>query len=233
MIAGRLVGRVTRTAAGLRREHGLLRGFGLLMLRSLARLTGGTVLACMHKPVGQVEHCNARLLTRTEIERASMNASLDLPPEFVASSHSAACYGIVADDEVRGYVWTVSEPVRAVPGTVVTMPRDSAYVFKAFTDPAFRGRGLLRESLKAVEQSAINDGRTEMSALVEFHNRSSLRAFGHAGFTRCGLVFVLRRPWLVRKVACRCAAPCTWSKDLGNTPASLFRSSVEAVARRG
>jgi L-amino acid N-acyltransferase YncA len=200
------------------------------MLRSLARLTGGTVLACMHKPIGPVEQCSARLLTRAEIERASMNASLDLPPEFVASSHAATCYGIVADEEVRGYVWTISEPVRAVRGTVVAMSRGSAYVFKAFTDPAFRGRGLLRESLKAVEQSAVNDGRTEMSALVEFFNRSSLRAFSNAGFTRCGLVFVLRRPWLVRRVACRCAAPCTWSKDLSSNPASLFHSSVEKSA---
>jgi L-amino acid N-acyltransferase YncA len=217
----------------MQREHGLLRGFGLLAFRSLARLTGGTVLACMHKPVGRVEQCHARLLTRAEIERASLNAALDLPPEFVASSDSAQCYGVVTDDEVRGYAWTASEPVRAVPGTMVTMPPDSAYVFKAFTDPAFRGRGLLRESLRAVEQSATKNGRSEMSALVEIHNRSSLRAFRNAGFTRCGVVFVLRRPWLVNRVACRCATPCSWSRDvIRKTPASVFRSSGEAFARR-
>ena len=74
MIGSRLFRRVTRTAADMRKEHGLLRAFGLFTLRSLARLTGGTVLACMHKPVGRVGECNARLLTRAEIERASTNA---------------------------------------------------------------------------------------------------------------------------------------------------------------
>ena len=92
--------------------------------------------------------------------------------------------------------------------------------FKAFTDPAFRGRGLLRECLKAVEHSAVRDGRKEMTALVEIHNRSSLRAFRSAGFARCGLVFVLRRPWVVSRLACHCATHCSWSRDLRITPAS-------------
>ena len=232
MIGSRWFRRVTSTAADMRKEHGLLRAFGLFTLRSLARLTGGTVLACMHKPVGRVGECNARLLTRAEIERASTNAALDLPADFVASSQSAQCYGIVVNGDVRGYAWTASEPVRAVPGTVVSMPPDSAYVFKAFTDPAFRGRGLLRECLSAVEQRAVSDGRSEMSALVEIHNRSSLRAFRNAGFARCGLVFVLKWPWVVSRVGCRCATPCTWSRDIRKTPSSVFRSSTEAFARR-
>jgi ribosomal protein S18 acetylase RimI-like enzyme len=186
----------------------------------------------MHKPLSQGPTSNARLLTRDELERASANASLDLPTDFVASSQSAQCYGIVVDGNVRSYAWTASEPVRAVPGTVVCMPPDSAYVYKAFTDPAFRGRGLLRECLNAVEQRACGDGRSEMSALVEIHNRSSLHGFRKAGFARCGLVFVLKRPWLVSRVGCRCATPCTWSQDLRKTPASVFRSSTEAFARR-
>jgi len=207
-------------AADMRREHGWMRALGLLTLRSLARLSGGTVLACMHKPIGRVEPRMARLLTREEIERASRNPSLDLAPEFVAASQAAQCYGIVVDDDVRSYAWTASAPMRAVPGTVVRMPAESAYVFKAFTDPAFRGRGLLSECLKAVEHGAVRDGREEMTALVEMHNRSSLRAFRNAGFARCGFVFVLRRPWIVRKIACRCATHCSWSRDLRRTPAS-------------
>jgi GNAT superfamily N-acetyltransferase len=186
----------------------------------------------MHKPMSQVEPSSARLLTRAEIERASTNPSLDLPADFVGSSQSAQCFGIMVDGDVRCYAWTAAEPVRAVPGTIVAMPADSAYVYKAFTDPAFRGRGLLRDCLNAVEQHALSDGRSEMSTLVEIHNRSSLRGFRNAGFVRCGLVFVLRRPWLVSRVGCRCATPCTWSRDVRKTPASVLRSSTEAFARR-
>lgn len=232
MIGHRLFQRVVRIAADMRREHGVLRALGLVMLRGLTRLTGGTVLACMHKPVSRVEQCSARLLTREEIERASTNASLDLPADFVTSSQSAQCYGIVVDGDVRCYAWTASGPVRAVPGTVVNMPSNSAYVFKAFTDPGFRGNGLLRECLNAVEQGAVGDGRSEMSALVEIHNRSSLRGFRNAGFERCGLVFVLKRPWLVSRVGCRCETPCTWCRDIRRAPASVIHSSTEVVARR-
>lgn len=221
MIGAGFLRRLSRIAADMRSQHGLLTAFGLFTMRSLARLSGGTVLACMHKPVGQVEKCRGRLLTREEIERASANPALDLPAEFVASTHSAQCYGIVVDDEVRCYAWTAAAPVRAVPGSIVNMSSDSAYVFKAFTDPTFRGQGLLRECLNAVEQGAVCEGRSKMSALVEIHNRSSLRAFRRAGFARCGLVFVLRRPWLISKLSCSCASPCSWSKDTSTAPASL------------
>ena len=233
MLTGRRnVQRMLALAAGMRQEHGLTRAFALLLFRALARLSGGTLLACMHKPVGPVEPCAARLLTRQEIETASTDPELDLPPEFVASTQHSQCFGVFVDGQVRCYAWTSSEPVRAVPGTIVRMSPDAAYVFKAFTNPSFRRRGLLQECLKTIEQSAVRDGRDEVTALVEAHNRSSLRAFRNAGFDRCGFVFVLRRPWLVRRIGCRCATPCTWSRDKKSAPASLFRSASDALARR-
>ena len=203
------VRRVLKIAAAAREEHGLLRGSGMMLLRILARLTGGTVLACMHKPLALVQPSEGRLLTRQEIENASHDERLDLPPAFVASQHSP-CYGVVIDGRVRCYAWTSSEQVRAVPGTAVTMPPAAAYVFKAFTDPLFRRRGLLRECLKAIEHDAVREGRIEVTALVELHNRSSLRAFRNAGFDRCGFVLMLRWPWTVKRIGCRATEPCTW-----------------------
>jgi GNAT superfamily N-acetyltransferase len=205
------VERLLKIAAGARKDHGLIRGSGMLLLRALSRLTGGTVLACLHKPVARVAPSVGRLLTRQEIEHASEDERLDLPQAFVGAQRSP-CYGVVIDDRVRCYVWTSSEQIRAVPGTTVRMPPDTTYAFKAFTDPLFRRRGLLRECLKAVERDAAREGRTEVTALVELHNRSSLRAFDHAGFERCGFVLVLRWPWAVKRLGCRARVPCTWCK---------------------
>jgi hypothetical protein len=202
------------------------------MLRILARLAGGTVLVCFHKPVGQCGSFEGRLLNPREIERASMDMLLDLPRDFVATAQHSHCYGVVIDDHVRCYAWTSSEPVRAVPGTVVDMSAGAAYVFKAFTHPAFRRRGLLRECLKAIEHGAAQDGRGEVTALVEVHNRSSIRAFRSAGFERCGFVFILRRPWLAKRIGCRCASPCTWDRDKKSASAPAVRSSTEALAPR-
>ena len=225
------VQRVLKIATGLRQEHGLLRAMGMLMLRTLMRLTGGTVLACLHKPIGPAEPSNARLLTRQEVERASQDPGLDLPPSFAASQRSR-CYGVVIDGRVRSYAWSSSETVRGVPGTTVTMSPDAAYVFKAFTDPLFRRRGLLSECLKAVEHDAAEEGRREVTSLVELHNRSSLRAFRNAGFERCGFVLVLRWPWITRRIGCRAAEPCVWCKHEASAPASTLRSTVAAFARR-
>jgi hypothetical protein len=219
-------------AAALRQEHGLLRAASMFLVRALARLTGATVLVCMHKPVGEVANCGGRLLRRDEVERAAQDPMLDLPSAFVAASGQSSCYGVVIDQQVRCYAWTSPEPVRAVPGTMVTMPSSAAYVFKAFTDPSFRRQGLLRECLKAIEQGAARDRRTEVTALVEIHNRSSLRAFGSAGFERCGMVFVLKRPFIAKRVGCRCATPCTWDRDPELTTASSLRAAAEALARQ-
>jgi L-amino acid N-acyltransferase YncA len=203
----------------------------MLVLRAIARLSGATVLACMHKPVGETAQCEARLLSRQEIERASQDAALDLAPAFVASAANSQCYGVSVEGQVRCYAWTSVEPVRAVPGTVVRMPSTAAYVFKAFTDPLFRRRGLLRECLTAIERGASDRGCTEVTALVEVHNPSSIRAFRSAGFERCGHVFVLKRPWMVKRIGCRCTMPCTWSKDVERAAVSLA-PAAEALARR-
>jgi len=227
---GSRVRRALSVAAGLRQEYGLFRATSMLLIRALARLSGGTVLVCLHKPVGDIANCRGRLLSRDEVERAAQDPALDLPPAFVAASKQSSCYGVVIDERVRCYAWTSPEPVRAVPGTVVTMPSSAAYVFKAFTDPSFRRQGLLRECLNAIEQGASREGRTEVTALVEIHNRSSLRAFGNAGFERCGLVLVLKRPFIAKRVGCHCATPCTWARDLDDATSRL-RSATEALAR--
>jgi GNAT superfamily N-acetyltransferase len=225
--------RVLNTTRRLRNEHGTLRTVGLLALHAVARLSKGTVLACMHKTVGSAEPCAGRLLSRAELERASQDAGLDLPPEFVASTPHAhsQCYGVVVDDQVRCYAWTSSEAVRVVPETVVRMPPAAAYVYKAFTDAAYRRRGLLYQCLQAIERAAAGDGRDEMTTLVEIHNRASLRAFRNAGFDRCGFVVVLRRPWFVRRVGCRSAVPCTWHKDKERNPASVLGSAANELGR--
>lgn len=229
MSGKRFVQRVSSVAAGLREEHGVVRATGLLILRVLARITGGTVLACVHKPVAQVQRSAGRLLTRQEIERAATDTLLGLPPAFGASQR-ARCFGVAIDGRVRCYAWTSSEQVRAVPGTSVRMAPDAVYVFKAFTDPVFRRRGLLRECLAAIEQDAARQGRREMTALIEMHNRSSLRAFGNAGFTRCGFVVVLRWPWAVKRIACRASVPCSWCKHDGSARTSS--SSIPVLGDR-
>jgi hypothetical protein len=106
------------------------------------------------------------------------------------------------------------------------MPPGSAYVFKAFTDPLFRRRGLLHECLEAVEQEAVREGRSEVTSLIEVHNRSSLRAFRNAGFERCGFVLVLRWPWAVKRIGCRATVPCSWCKHDESAQASTLRSAV-------
>jgi GNAT superfamily N-acetyltransferase len=204
---------------------------GMLTVDALSRLTNGTVLACMRKPVGPAQPCAGRLLSRAEIERAAQNAELDLAPEFVASSRNSRCYGVLVDQHVRSYAWATSDAVPAVPETIVRMSPTASYVYKAFTDPSYRRKGLLSECLKAIEQAAVHEGRDQMTALVDVQNRNSLGAFRKAGFDRCGFVVVLRRPWLVRRIGCRSAAPCSWQRDRESVPASALGAAPNELGR--
>lgn len=206
-----------------------MRAVGWVTLHALTRLTNATVLACMHKPVGQVGTTAGRVLSRAEVDCASHDAGLDLPPQFVAATRRSQCYGVFVDDRVRSYAWTSSEAVWAVPQAIVRMPREAAYVYKAFTDASYRRRGLLFECLKAIEQAAAREGRDEMTALIEVHNRSSVGAFRNAGFERCGFVVIFRRPWLIRRIGCRSATPCAWCKDLENASAPILGASTHEL----
>jgi L-amino acid N-acyltransferase YncA len=167
----------------------------------------------MHKPVGRAVPAAGRLLSRAEIERASQDRELDLARSFVAGARNSQCYGVVVDNQVRCYAWISSDAVWVVPQAIVRMAPDSTYVYKAFTDASYRRRGLFLECLKAIERSASEEGRQEMTALVEVHNRSSMGAFRNAGFDRCGYVVILRRPFLIRRIGCRSASPCEWCRE--------------------
>ena len=227
--------RAFAAAVNLHQQHGSLWSASILLFHVLRRLLGVTVLSCVHKRVGSQGPCAARQLTRRELEEASRNPALDLPPSFVASPPGGQCYGVVSGREVRSYAWASSEPTPALHRSVVAMPPDTVYVYKAFTDPSFRQRGLLGECLKAIDQHAAREGREEVSALIELHNRSSLRAFRRAGFERCGYVFLLKWPWIARRFGCRCSTPCTWSRRddaagavgrLSSDQAAGLRSSI-------
>jgi GNAT superfamily N-acetyltransferase len=160
----------------------------------MSRLTGVTFLACVHKPVGATESGRAARLDECEIAVVSRDPALELDEGFLRAAQGSDFYACPPGPHPRAYAWAAwTGPVPVMSGFAVDVPEHAVYVYKAFTDPAYRGRGYLGECLKAIEHAAAERKRRTVMALIEVHNRSSRRAFRRAGFTRCGLVCLVGR----------------------------------------
>jgi hypothetical protein len=124
-------------------------------------------------------------------------------------------------------------PFALVPGTVVAMaPEFCLCVQGVHRIRAFPWPGLLRECLGAVEQRAVSDGRSEMSAACR-DSQSQLASWLLATRVRALRAGVRTEASLARqqsRMPMRDAMH--WSKDIDKTPAAVFRSSAEAFPRR-
>jgi len=218
-------------AAGRFRRRGAREAVPGLLAWGLARLTGSRLLVCVVKPIGGAVPGTARRLHDEEILRSSLDAALDMPREFVDTALGSECYGVVTGDRVSSYAWSASGcAVSIFPGIAIEIPGQDVYVYRAFTDPAFRGRGHVGECLHAIDATAAARGRHSVCAFIELHNRSSLHAFRGAGFTRRGVVLLqIRHRWIVR-LSGGPDTPCAWLRPEPSSNGPRAHSAVHSDA---
>lgn len=91
----------------------------------------------------------------------------------------AACHG----SKVIAYCWLTWQPewVAEIDRLVVPGP-DEAYLYEAFTEPGWRGRGLFPAMLFRLLDYARAQGRRRALIFVLTDNRASRRAIEKAGF---------------------------------------------------
>ena len=104
------------------------------------------------------------------------------------------------DDQPATYLW-VGTSVREFPGTACPIGPGTAYVYKTFTLPEFRGRGLNTAALCEVRRRCGSEGLREVLIDVASNNAASRRAIERAGFVPAGRLLLLRlggrrRTWL-------------------------------------
>jgi len=127
---------------------------------------------------------DVRLLRIDEIEELTRREGADVTKEFTrrAIDKGDECFGAMIDGVVESYVWVAHSPTVLMDNLTVCFDEGIGYVYKAFTMPPSRGRGLMPALLAtALRESAIHKCRAVV-ACIESPNLPSFRAFSAAGF---------------------------------------------------
>lgn len=138
----------------------------------------------------------ARVLHADELEAASREPELDLNADFVASAlaHGHVCVGAEQGGQLASYCWLSGAETYMLDGLSLVPPARSRYVYKAFTSPRHRGRGLLGSCLEHAGRTTREQGGASLVTVVERWNRRSIRAFEARGFRRAGHLLIGSRP---------------------------------------
>lgn len=86
-----------------------------------------------------------------------------------------------------GYVWlqVTTAHVEERFGFTIRLQHGDVYDFDSFVCPEFRGRGILRTlHIRLVEDLRARSGHLALAAIIELHNKRSIRAYSFLGFRR-------------------------------------------------
>ena len=138
-----------------------------------------------------------RVLTSDEIRRHAKEPGSELSPDLADRIDHGRdlCIAALSEGRLASYSWLALgsvEPEHAA-GVAVGLPTHMAYLYKAFTHRAFRGRRLYGAITAAAIKELEKVGITHFVAFVYWNNASALRACTRMGYRRLGMLAVRPR----------------------------------------
>lgn len=190
-LAARLRGSLA-TFAQTRRRHGAWDALRVKLEWNLRpnrlnlHLLGLTQPRALPRPQGF--GIEGRFAAREDVER--LIGSGDQQADALALLNLGdACLLQFVDGQLAGWVWlSTRDEVELLPGLFLTVPRDSAYVFRTWTVPQMRGRGLQPRRTLALLEECRQRGRHRLLCFVESTNLASLKGVGKAGYERVAIL---------------------------------------------
>jgi RimJ/RimL family protein N-acetyltransferase len=136
-----------------------------------------------------------RYLTADDVRRFSGDPSLDLPVDMAVrldGSHNA-CFGALASGRLASYVWLAFGGIEPEHCCMVGMsfPDHTAYLYKTFTHPDFRGRRLNGLTTATALDHLAPRGVERLVCIIQWTNIASLRSNRRLGFTPAGKLFTI------------------------------------------
>jgi hypothetical protein len=167
-------------------------------MRRLTKLEIGQVLsldlASVTAPQPPLE-LKYRFLNRDDVLAASTNPGNELEASIAARLKSGRdfCFAAFHGDRLANYAWYAVENIEPEHsfGASFSLPRDTVYMYKAFTVPEFRGKQIHGAALSRAAEHFRQCDATRMIAIVDFANVSSLRSHAKLGFHPAGRLFLL------------------------------------------
>ena len=197
------------------KRHGLYRYVIYVMYRILERSLGfkalrGVLLAMdTVDPVYLERHpvLYGDSVRGSDLQRL-VDERIDLPADFIgiASERGDWCYVYRDGDNIASYGWYTTQACPVVDNVVIHFSPSYVYMYKAFTDPAFRGQRLHAYGMAHALKKAVNEGHEGLIGYVEAHNAPSLKSalrLGYRIFGTCFLIRVLGHAFTLRTPGCR------------------------------
>ena len=139
-----------------------------------------------------------RAVDRTQLARLSADVACGISQKFLRGIERTPdlCFGAFAGEALVSYVFFApASPIAIDARLQFAFPADWIYVYKAFTQPAWRGKRLLHQVLV---HGMDRLGPHRFVTLVVAGNQASRKAFERCGFRptqRFPVWRVLSRPW--------------------------------------
>jgi hypothetical protein len=142
----------------------------------------------------------SRLLTARDVETYSGHTDSELTPEIANRLRGGIdfCVGIFVEGELASYAWFALESIEAeqnrgahpASGVGFMFPSHMAFMYKGYTLPAFRGRGLYRDVPRAAFELLNSHGVTAILSTADWSNATALSSCTRLGFRPIGRVWI-------------------------------------------
>ncbi len=129
-------------------------------------------------------------LSSAELLHLAREPELELSHHFAqrAATGLDRCFGAWHDGTLASYSWYAIDSIEPehCGGIPLSLPNRTAYMYKAYTRPEYRGRKLYGAGIALAFTQLRVEGIEQLVALVDWTNLSSLRACHRLGFEDLG-----------------------------------------------
>jgi GNAT superfamily N-acetyltransferase len=135
-----------------------------------------------------------RLMKPLELLPYCANAELELDPAALREGHARGegCIAALRGTQLAGYLWFAFGSAPHTRGTWAEFPAGTAYLFRTYVLPAYRGRGIATALFRRADAAFLPGPCLRALACVELHNYASAAALRSAGFRGDGTLAMLQ-----------------------------------------
>lgn len=163
----------------------------------------------------------SKLLTPDDVKRHAENPDYNLSTDLATRLTSGMdfCVGVFVNDDLASYAWFATQSIEAEhnrgghprTGVDLTFPSHMAFMYKGFTVPRYRGRGLYKTVPRYALELLADRGIGAILSTADWSNAAALASCTRVGFRPIGRVCVVGLAslvWRKRPAAARNMGIC-------------------------
>jgi hypothetical protein len=155
-----------------------------------------------------------RFATEEEVRALHADPAAEvMDQDLLAFERGARCLLQYDGDTLVGYTWLNASPlIHVMWGLHFNLPDDTAYNYKGFTAPAYRGKGFQPLRHLKILEHIREGGQRRLFGYVDHLNLNSIRGVRKSGYRKVGVLRIVRKAGRVR-IAVKVAGDL-WSRTI-------------------